>query len=174
MGRKGSPQLDALDYRILSLLQEDGRASYTALAEELGVTESTVRKRLGRLLEEGVVRVVGVLNPSRLGRETAAMVGIRVDGDRGEEVAQFLATLPQVRSLVMCAGLYDLIAQVVVTSQEELFHFLTRTLREVPGVRGSDTSLILRVYKDAAFWRLAERATAEKAGNSAKEAKRSE
>lgn len=144
--------MDQLDWRIIERLQKDGRTPYTTIAAELNLAEGTVRNRVARLLEEGYVRFSAVLNPERLGKRTMAVVGIRVHGDAGPQVAEALKSWPEVRYAAFCAGEYDLIVQVVLDSNEELFHFLTGKLRELPGVAASDTSLILRTCKESEDW----------------------
>ncbi|MGE5554142.1 MAG: Lrp/AsnC family transcriptional regulator [Betaproteobacteria bacterium] len=144
--------MDEVDRQIIRFLQQDGRMPLTEIAARLRLAEGTVRKRLARLLEEGIVRITAVVDPERLGKATTAIVRIKVDGDRGPEVAETLRMLPEVRYLGFSAGEYDLILQVVVESNEQLFQFLTGRLREIEGVEASDTSLILRTVKEADAW----------------------
>jgi len=144
---------DALDKMILLELQRDGRAPFTSIAARLQVAEGTVRKRVNRLVERGVLRLVGIIDPARVGRTIQAIVGIRVGDGHVEQVVEHLRSLPQVRYLGVTAGAYDLIIEVVVSSNEDLYQFLTNQLRQVPGVAASDTSLILKVFKDRYEWR---------------------
>lgn len=148
----GEVLLDEIDRRILHFLQEDGRTPYTTIAEALGLAESTIRKRVNRLVEEGVVRIVGVVNPLRTGAYALAIVGVHITGANLNTVIEELGRLPEVRYVAVCTGTYDLIVEVVVTSTERLFVFLTETLRSVPGVTGSDTSLVLKVSKERYEW----------------------
>ena len=140
-------KLDSLDQQLISYLQADGRTPYTTLAAELGVAEATVRKRVNRLIDSGVLRIVGVTSRERLGLQTQAIVGVKVDGDSVERVITQLQPLDMVRYIGVAAGEFDLILELVAASNEELFTFLTRTLRDIPGVVASQTSLIMKVCK---------------------------
>ncbi len=144
--------LDRLDRAILTYIQQDGRMPFTAIADRLRVAEGTVRKRVARLLEEGVVRVTGVVDPLRLGMSLVAMVGISVEGDLPERVVSALVKLPEVRYVAVCTGAYDIIMEVVLKSNNELYEFLAHKLRKVPGIAGSQTSLILKVCKESSTW----------------------
>lgn len=144
--------LDKLDRAILTHIQQDGRMPFTAIAEKLRVAEGTVRKRVARLLEEGVVRVTGVVDPLRLGMSFVAMVGISVEGDSPERVVSELVKLPEVRYVAICTGAYDIIMEVVLKSNNELYEFLTHKLRKVAGIAGSQTSLVLKVCKESSTW----------------------
>lgn len=146
-------EFDALDRAILLELQQDGRAPFTGIAARLKVAEGTVRKRVSRLVDRGVLRLVGIIDPARVGRTIQAIVGIRIGDGHLDQVVEHLRSLPQVRYLGVSAGAYDLIVEVVVASNDELYHFLTSQLRQVPGVAASDTSMILKVFKDRFEWR---------------------
>ena len=147
-------ELDSLDFLIISYLQEDGRTPFTTIATAAGVAEGTIRKRYARLVDKDIVKITAVINPEGLGLKTRAIVGVRVEGEQGEEVVRKLASLPEVRWVAIAAGEHDLIAEVVMPSNEELYKFLTRRLREIPGVKGSDTSMIMRTGKEAYAWGL--------------------
>lgn len=145
--------LDSLDRQLLKLLQQDGRMPYTEMARRLDVAEATVRKRVSRLLEEGVVHVVGIVDPQYLGRSVTAIVGVRTEGRDVEEVVAEVRRWDEVRYAAACAGTYDFILEVVVGSNEELYDFLTRRLRATPGVVGSDTSLVMKTVKRRHEWK---------------------
>lgn len=145
--------LDELDRAIIALLQEDGRMAYTEMARRLDIAEATVRKRVSRLLEEGVVHVVGVVEPRWLGRTVTAIVGVRTEGRDVESIVAEVRSWEEVRFAAACAGTYDFILEVVVGSNEELYEFLTRRLRATPGVVGSDTSLVMKTLKERHEWR---------------------
>lgn len=145
-------ELDSLDRLILKYLQEDGRTPFTTIAAAAGVAEGTIRKRYARLIEKGIAKVVAVLDPEGLGLSTRAIVGIHVEGEQGDEVARELAELPEVRYVAISAGEHDLIIEVVVPSNEALYRFLTKRLREIAGVKSSDTSMIMKTSKEAYLW----------------------
>src|SRR5579863_9645298 len=104
--------LDRVDREIISLLQRDGRRAYGAIAEEVGLSEAAVRRRVQRLREHGVIQIVAVTDPLQLGFNRQAMVGIRAEGD-AREVAAKVAALDEVDYVVMCAGSFDVLAEVV-------------------------------------------------------------
>lgn len=139
--------LDSLDRQLIAHLETDGRIPYTALAAELGVAEATVRKRVNRLLDSGILRIVGITSREKLGLRTQAIVGVKVEGDSVDRVIAELQPLEAVRYIGVAAGEFDLILELVTRSNEELFMFLTRTLRDIPGVTASQTSLIMKVWK---------------------------
>jgi Lrp/AsnC family transcriptional regulator for asnA, asnC and gidA len=152
MSLEPAQPIDDVDRAILHYLQQDGRTPYTTIAAALNVAEGTVRKRVNRLLEDGVLRVVGIINPARMGPQTLAIVGVKIVGSNVDGVIAQLTRLPEVRYLAICAGTYDIILEVVVPSNEALFVFLTKTLRSIPDVIGSDTSLVMKVSKQRYEW----------------------
>ncbi|HAV21891.1 MAG: Lrp/AsnC family transcriptional regulator [Bacillota bacterium] len=148
----GSPVLKDLDVAILSYLKQDGRTPFTFIAQELGVAEGTVRKRVARLIEEGIIEIKAVVDPFKVGMNFVAIIGVDVEGDSPDTVVAQLAAAPQVRYVVVCAGAHDIMVEAVFGSNEELYRFLTQTLRQIPGIRGSATSLVLKVCKESSSW----------------------
>lgn len=142
-------ELDDLDKAIIAILREDGKTPYTAVAAKVGVAEATVRKRVNRLLDEQVLRITAAVDPEKIGLTTQAIVGVKVEGKDVGTIIERLDTMDNVRYIGVCTGDYDLMLHVAMPSSEELFHFLTRTLREIPGVGQSHTSLIMKVFKEA-------------------------
>jgi Lrp/AsnC family transcriptional regulator for asnA, asnC and gidA len=153
-------RLDDVDRRIIAVLQPDGRRPFAAIASELGVSEGTVRQRYRRLVDDGILQVVGVADPFKIGYSTMAMIGINVaiEDDHGVDVvAREISAFPEVSYAVMSTGSFDLIVEVITQSHEEFAHFLTETLHNVSGVRRTETFMLLRVYKMAlGGWRLAQ------------------
>ncbi len=148
----GSPVLKQLDMAILSYLKNDGRTPFTFIAQELGVAEGTVRKRVARLIEEGVIEIKAVVDPFKAGMNFVAIIGLDVEGDSPDRVVAQLAGAPQVRYVVVCAGAHDVMVEAVFGSNDELYTFLTQTLRQIPGIRSSETSLVLKVCKESSSW----------------------
>jgi Lrp/AsnC family transcriptional regulator for asnA, asnC and gidA len=146
-----TPQLDAVDEELIRQLQVDGRRPYTQLAKGVGLSEAAVRQRVQRLLESGVMQVVAVTDPLSLGLRRQAMVGIKVQGDV-RHVADVLATLDEVVYVVLTAGPVDLLAEVVVASDEELLHLLNESIRSIPGVVATETSIYLSLRKQTYQW----------------------
>ena len=141
--------MDELDRRIIELLQRDGRASNAKMARELGVSEGTVRRRLARLLQEEVIRVVAIAEPERLGYHTSAFIGLQVDPARVEAVASQLAELDETEHVTITTGPYDIFTWVNLTSAEALATFLHTKVGTVNGVRHTETFVCLQAMKRA-------------------------
>ena len=128
-------EVSALDKRIIEHLQTDGRRPFTQIANDLGVSEAAVRARTNRLIERGILQVVGVTDPLKLGFQQMAMIGIRCESDKLIEVSESLAEMPEVDYVVITAGTYDLLIETVCEDNEALLVFLAERLRAVDGVR---------------------------------------
>lgn len=142
----------ALDRSILDQLQRDGRRPYTQIAADLGVSESTVRQHTERLIERGVLQIVGVTDPLRLGYDQMAMVGVRCESERLLGVADEIAQLPEVTYVVVTAGAYDLLVETVCRDNAELLFFLADKLRRIQGVVSTETFVYLRITKQTFHW----------------------
>src|SRR5436190_20489 len=114
---------DRISMRIIEQLQQDGRRSYAAIGKAVGLSEAAVRQRVQRLLEAGVMQIVAVTDPLTLGFARQVMVGIRVAGDI-RPVADALAAIAEVDYVVICAGGYDILAELVCTDDEHLLKLL--------------------------------------------------
>ncbi len=144
--------LDELDRAIVSILQYDGRAPYTKIAEALGVTEGAVRRRVKNLLDKGVMQIVAVVEPHELGLYEAGMIGITVQANRIREVAEEIAQLPEVSYLFQAAGEFDLFAEVFCENREHFVSFLNERLQKIPGVERTQSFLILKMHKLSYRW----------------------
>jgi Lrp/AsnC family transcriptional regulator for asnA, asnC and gidA len=140
-------QLDALDRAIISQLQVDGRRPFRAIARSLNVAEGTVRLRATRLQDEGILRILALADPFRLGFAVQASVLIRVAPAAHGRVAETLADWPEVMYLSSCAGSADLYMHVICKSQDDLWRLLSERLGGVDGVLSSETFMELHVYK---------------------------
>ncbi len=143
--------LDSANRAIIEQLQADGRRSYAAIATAVGLSEAAVRQRVQRLLDSGVMQIVAVTDPMQLGFTRQAMVGVRADGDLGE-VADKLAALPEVDYVVVTAGSFDLLVEVVCNDDQHLLALLNNAIRAVPGVRDSETFVYLKLAKQTYTW----------------------
>jgi Lrp/AsnC family transcriptional regulator, regulator for asnA, asnC and gidA len=141
-----------LDKRIIEHLQADGRRPYTQIAADLGVSEAAVRARTNRLIERGILQVVGVTDPLKLGFQQQAMIGIRCEASRLIEVAEAAAAFPETSYVVVTAGAYDVLVECVAEDNEALLQFLSEKLRLVPGVRETETFVYLRLVKQSYQW----------------------
>ena len=145
------PILDGANKRIIEQLQRDGRMSYAGLAKIVGLSEAAVRQRVQRLLESGVMQIVAVTDPLTLGFARQVMVGLKVEGDM-RSVADALAKLSEVDYVVICAGAYDLLAELVCTDDDHLLELLNDKIRTIPGVTGTETFVYLRLAKQTYAW----------------------
>ena len=121
----------------------------TQLARSLGVTEVTARRKMRRLLNDGIIRIVATVDPFDVGYEAPMIIGLKVDRGRLDEVAEQLSALPEVRYVGASTGRADLIIEVVTRTSQDLARFLTTELVNVDGILDSETSLIFRIYKQS-------------------------
>jgi Lrp/AsnC family transcriptional regulator for asnA, asnC and gidA len=145
-------EISELDKRIIEHLQQDGRRPFTQIATELGVSEAAVRARTNRLVDRGILQIVGVTDPLKLGFHQQAMIGIRCERDRLIDVADAVAAFPEVDYVVITAGTYDLLIETVCEDNEALLNFLTGRLRRIEGVRETETFVYLRMVKQTYQW----------------------
>ena len=143
-------QLDSFDRSIIEQLQGDGRMPYTKLAAAVGLSEAAVRQRVQRLIDSGTVQVVAVTDPLRLGLRRMAMIGIRTEGDT-VAIADQLRGIDDVEYVVITAGSFDLLAEVVVADDDRLLELGNR-IRAVPGVRSTESFIYLRLVKQTYAW----------------------
>lgn len=148
---RGHQVLDEVSKQIIEQLQQDGRRSYAAIGKVVGLSEAAVRQRVQRLTDTGVMQIVAVTDPLQLGFERQAMVGVHVDGPV-EAVAEVLAGMEEVVYVVMTAGAYDLLCEVVSTGDEELLDLVSRRIRGVDGVRSTETFMYLKLAKQTYSW----------------------
>lgn len=145
-------QMDDLDRLILQTLQQDGRTPFTHIARQAGVSETTVRLRYRALVEAGVIRTVGIVDPYALGFQAPAIVGVTVAPGQVDEVARRIAELPEVSYLVMTLGAFDLVMEVFCRDLGHLTDFLLGQIHQIPGVRSTQTLMIARSYKLSYRW----------------------
>ena len=150
--RSPAIEISDLDKRIIEHLQQDGRRPFTQIATILGVSETTVRARTNRLVERGILQIVGVTDPLKLGFQQQAMIGVRCEASQLLEAAEIINAFPEVDYLVVTAGSFDLLVEVVCEDNEALLHFLTDKLRRVAGVRETETFVYLRMLKQVYTW----------------------
>jgi Lrp/AsnC family transcriptional regulator, regulator for asnA, asnC and gidA len=148
--------VDPVDRRIVAALQRDGRRPFTAIARDLGISEAAVRQRVARLQAAGVMQVVAVADPMTLGFKTMAMVAISVDGRARKQAAEAVRRLPEVSYLVLTAGSFDMLAEVVCEDNDHLLRLLSEDLARIDGVRQTQTFMYLRLLKEAYTWSLAD------------------
>ena len=145
------PVLDDVSKAIIEQLQQDGRRSYAAIGKVVGLSEAAVRQRVQRLTDAGVMQVVAVTDPLELGFARQAMVGIRVSGPL-DGVADALTALGEVDYVVITAGTFDLLVEVVCESDEHLLELISAKLRMIDGVVATETFMYLRLRKQTYSW----------------------
>ena len=152
-GRRGAVsaprRIDALDQGIIEALQANGRESFRAIAGRLGVSEATIRARYARLCADDILQVVGVTNPLGLGFEQA-LVGLKTTGSPGP-VADEISSWPEADYVVVTAGQYDLVVEVVAADRRGLLE-LTNRMRALEGVVSTETFLYLDLVKQLYDW----------------------
>ncbi len=146
--------IDAIDRRIITMLQLDGRTSNVDIARAMGIAEATVRKRIERLLSEGTIRVAAIPMLERLGLEVETVIMLKVDLGRANQVAEKLAAMKEVRSVKYTTGEYDIILEAAFSSDDDLLRFLTSRLAQINGIRATATSHVLKGIKQACEWLL--------------------
>lgn len=151
MNAEGKGGLDEVDKRIIEQLQQDGRRPYTQIAPAVGLSEAAVRQRVQRLIDSGVMQIVGVTDPKMVGYGRQAMIGLSVDGDT-RKIADAVAALDEVVYVVLTAGSLDLLVEVVVEDDERLLDLLNKKIRTIEGVRDTETFMYLRIHKETYTW----------------------
>jgi len=142
--------LDHTAKAIIEQLQQDGRRSYAAIGKAVGLSEAAVRQRVQRLIDTGVMQIVAVTDPLTLGFRRQTMIGIRCEGDL-ERVAEHLAVLDEIDYVVITAGSFDLLIEVVCEDDDHLLEILSR-VRAVPSVTGTETFVYLKLRKQTYSW----------------------
>ena len=155
--------IDDVGKRLIEELQRDGRLSYAALAKTVRLSEAAVRQRVQRLLDAGVMQIVGVTDPLQVGFSRQAMVGVRTGGD-ARVAAERIAAFSEVDYVVITAGSVDLLVEVVCEDNEELLAFLSGQLAAVDDVRAVESFVYLRLVKESYTWSLADRPAGSEAG----------
>src|SRR5437588_12435645 len=125
--------IDEIDQRIIEALQLDGRRPFTKLAVELGISEASVRQRVNNLINTQVMQIVAITNPLKMGFSLASMIGIRVSGERLLEVAKEISAFDEAIHLIICAGSFDLLAEVVCPAHAHRLRFLTPRRHQATG-----------------------------------------
>lgn len=148
----GRPHIDPIEQRMIEILQIDGRKTTRQLAKEVRVSELTARRKLRRLTEEDIIRIVATVDPFDVGYETPAIIGLRVEPSQLEEVAEAISQLPNVVYVAATTGSIDLLVEVMARTNQDLATFLLRHLSGIPGVRSSETNLIIRIFKQSWAW----------------------
>ena len=141
-------KMDEIDRNILRLLQEDGRMSYSEIARRIGIPESTVRLRVKRLIEEGIIRkFAALINPFKAGYTIVAFIAVDIEPNKIKRAVEELSKLPEVDVLGIATGAHDVLMQVTVRDLQELESFLIEKLGKIDGIKSTETSILTSVKK---------------------------
>jgi Lrp/AsnC family transcriptional regulator for asnA, asnC and gidA len=149
--RTVSPVLDDVSKAIVEQLQQDGRRPYAAIGAAVGLSEAAVRQRVQRLVRSGMVQIVAVTDPVQVGFARQAMIGIRAEGNLDPIVKQ-LSGMDEVDYVVVTAGSFDILAEVVCEDDEDLLHLLNERIRTIDGVRSTESFVYLKLAKQTYTW----------------------
>ncbi len=142
--------IDDVSKSIIEQLQSDGRKSYAAIGQVVGLSEAAVRQRVQRLIESGVMQIVAVTDPLTVGFFRMAMLGMKVDGEL-QQVADQLASFPEIDYVVITAGSFDVMAEVICEDDDHLLELLQR-IRNIPTVRTTESFVYLKLRKQLYNW----------------------
>lgn len=141
------PDLDDIERQLLQELQQNARQTNIELAAKVGLTEGAIRRRLAKLLGSGLLRIVAVADPELFGLTIHAVIGLKVDVSRAREIAAAAAEMPELSYVYETAGQFDIIVVGYFTSTDEMRDFLQQKLVALPGIRSTDTFLVMRTVK---------------------------
>lgn len=141
--------VDDLDFAILSLLQKDGRKSFTDIAKDLGTAVGTIRNRVTKLLEDSTLRIIGRVNPYRVGFNSPATILVSIEPGCIESAIDEISEFPEVSYISLLTGEFELMVDVMCRDSDHLTNFLVTQLSKVQGLRSYRTSIILRIVKYA-------------------------
>jgi Lrp/AsnC family transcriptional regulator for asnA, asnC and gidA len=140
-------QLDALDVAIVSHLQKNGSLTNAGIAEHVPVSEETVRRRIKRLVKEGLIRIVAIPDPNKLGYESEVLIGVQVEADKVGDVADALTQITAITWVTVSTGAYDVFAWATLKTSAELSNLLLTKVGVIPGVRKTETFINLDIRK---------------------------
>ena len=150
-GRTKDSALDDVSKLIIEQLQDDGRKSYSEIGKAVGLSEAAVRQRVQKLIEKGVMLIVAVTDPVQLGFYTQAMVGIKCSGDTSE-IASALSKMSEVDYVVITAGSFDVLVEIVCENDDSLIKIINSQIRRLAGVTSTETFVYLKLEKQFYNW----------------------
>jgi Lrp/AsnC family transcriptional regulator for asnA, asnC and gidA len=142
---------DATNRELIQLLNENGRRSFTELAAQVGISEASARQRVNKLVATGIIRIAAIPNASAIGFTRKAMIGIRHEGSLGP-LAEKMRSLPEVSKVVVTAGGFDLLIEVVCRDDEHLVKLINESIRSIAGVQTTETFVYLKEEKQSFEW----------------------
>jgi Lrp/AsnC family transcriptional regulator for asnA, asnC and gidA len=143
--------LDAMSKAIIEQLQQDGRMTYAKIGAAVGLSEAAVRQRVMRMVDANMMQIVAVTDPLQLGFTRQAMIGIKAEGDL-DPVVEALSAMDEVDYVVITAGSFDVLVEVVCEDDDHLLALLNRGIRAIPGVRATESFVYLKLSKQTYQW----------------------
>lgn len=150
-GKGNGAVLDDVSKKIIEQLQQDGRRPYGTIGKAVGLSEAAVRQRVQKLVDNGVIQIVAVTDPTEVGFARQAMIGIKASGDL-DPIADALAAMDEIDYVVITAGSFDLIVEVVCESDEQLLEILSKRIRSIEGVLSTESFVYLKLHKQTYAW----------------------
>ena len=138
--------MDNTDLRIAAVLAEDGRMPNSEIARRLGVSEGTVRQRLKKLIDAGIIKIQAMVNSEAVPNLYPVLIGMKLEGREIERFAEQINQFPEVQRTMIITGRYDILISLLLDSHHDLVNFVTTKLWKVPGVRDSETYICLKNY----------------------------
>lgn len=155
-------EFDKIDIKIVNLLLEDGRMSASEMSRRMGdISERSIRYRIERMIDDGVIQISAVVSPEALGLTIKADVWLEVESDLILEVAKKMAAFENVTYVACGIGQNDISIQIAAKDTAEVYYFVTEVIRKVTGVRKTTTSIVPIIIKDVYQWRVPERIAKE-------------
>lgn len=154
MNAESTAPLDDLDRKIIHAFQVDGRQSNTDIAKVVGVTETTVRKRVARMVEQDLLEFLAIPTPKAVAPAITALIGLHVELHHLQDLADQVATFPEVRYAAVSSGPQDILMEAVLNDNEHLVRFLGESIGGLSGILSTSTSMILKVTKFTYEWEL--------------------
>ncbi len=144
--------LDELDHKIIAVLQENARLPNAAIAAQVGSSEPTVRRRVDRLLQESVIKIVAVASPFQLGYHVVAILGLQIDHSHLDQIEQALYAMPEIRFAGVTLGTYDVVVEAWFHSNDELLSFLHERLSKIAGIQRIESLQVAKMVKYTYDW----------------------
>lgn len=144
--------MDMQTLDLIRILQKDGRVPFVEAAEKLGVAEGTVRRKYARLVESGVLKVAGVVEPTAIGYGSPAIIGIKVMANQLDHVVEQLCALKRIRYVAATTGAYDVIVMAYLKDTAELYELISKRLTRIEGVASLETLVVLKTFKQSYDW----------------------
>ncbi len=146
---------DKIDSKIICLLQEDGRMPYREIAKAVGISETNARTRVGRLLKKGIIKIVAVSDPAKLGYEFDGNIKLKIENRKLDKILKELKAINEITFIALMTGSADIDIDFIVRSKEELDELIFKKISNIDGVIQTEASLIIRYEKDIYTWKTA-------------------